>query len=107
MIAQIYSTGEVVCVGDIVEIDGRLGQIVACIECGQYDPEFPESDWSYLKTGFLWKNAALGLVHVSSLSEPNAVFIRREGRDNKVSAPIPLPSAGEGGERSETGEGTT
>lgn len=81
--AQVsYSTGEEVCLWDVVEVSGRIGQIVANIESGQYLPAFPEGDWSYLQTGVLWENAELGLVHIPSLTETDVVFIRRQHEDD-------------------------
>jgi hypothetical protein len=82
MVEQIsYNNGEKVCLGDIVEMDGRKGRIVACIACGRYSPGYPEADWSYLKVGVLWESAELGLVHIPSLSEPDVVFIQRKHED--------------------------
>jgi hypothetical protein len=81
-VAQVsYSTGEEVCLWDIVEIDGRAGQIVAIMEHGQYSQAYPEADWSYLETGVLWENVELGLVHIPSLTEADVVFIRRHEDD--------------------------
>jgi len=71
-----YTTGEEVRLGDIVEMDGRMGKIVACIESGQFSAGLPENNWAYLKTGVLWEGTELGLVHIPSLSDPDLIFIR-------------------------------
>jgi hypothetical protein len=76
-----YLVGEAVCLGDLVEIDGRKGQVVACMDADQYSIDFPRENWAYLKTGILWQSADIGLVHLPSLSDPDIVFIRRKHED--------------------------
>ncbi|WP_243368312.1 hypothetical protein [Microvirga solisilvae] len=76
-----YSTGETASLGDVVELDGRMGLVVACIESGQYAPEFPQEQWAYLETGVLWEGVEIGIVHIPSLLEPDIVFIRRKRED--------------------------
>jgi hypothetical protein len=79
-----YVTGETVCLGDVVELDGRLGRIVACMDAGQYSPEFSEEKWAYLQTGVLWEGSDGGVVHMPSLLDPDAVFIRRKHEGEQV-----------------------
>lgn len=76
-----YITGETVSLGDIVELGVREGRIVACMETGQYSPEFPEEEWAYLEKGILWEGADRGIIHVPSLSDPDVVFIKRKHED--------------------------
>ena len=76
-----YVTGETVCLGDVVELDGRLGRIVACMDSGQYSPGFPEKQWAYLQTGLLWEGSDGRVVHMPSPLDPDAVFIRRKHED--------------------------
>ena len=79
-----YVTGETVCLGDVVELDGRLGRIVACMDTGQYSAEFPRETWAYLQTGVLWEGRDGGVVHMPSLLDPDAVLIRRKHKDEQV-----------------------
>ncbi|HLM38838.1 MAG TPA: hypothetical protein VK434_04495 [Microvirga sp.] len=81
MAESSYVTGETVCLGDIVELDGRLGRIVACLDTGQYSPEFPEEQWAYLQTGVLWAGSDRDLVHTPLPLDADAVFIRRKHED--------------------------
>ena len=79
-----YVTGETVCLGDIVELDGRPGRIVACIDAGQYSTGFAEKQWAYLQTGVLWEGSDGGVVHMPSPLDADAVFIRRKHEDEQV-----------------------
>lgn len=59
-----YPTGEIVHVGDVVELwPGNQGEIVCSIDNGEYSPEFPEAEWSYLKQGVLVRSDQAGLIH--------------------------------------------
>lgn len=78
MAQAIYVTGETVCLGDVVELDGRLGRIVACVDAGQYSPGLPAEQWAYLQTGVLWESGDGGVVHMPPRLDRDAVFIRRK-----------------------------
>jgi hypothetical protein len=75
-----YATGEDVELGDVVEVDGRIGRVVANLEDDQYAPDYPRSEWFYLKTGILWESPILGFVHVPSMDE-DVIF---KGRGSQV-----------------------
>ena len=59
-----YSNGEKICVGDRVQLwAGCIGIVVASIESGKYSKDYPEGEWSYLKSGVLIASDAAGLIH--------------------------------------------
>jgi hypothetical protein len=75
-----YATGEDVELGDVVEVDGRIGRVVANLGDDQYAPDYSRSEWSYLETGILWESPVLGLVHLPSIDD-DAVF---KGRASQI-----------------------
>jgi len=59
-----YPNGDIVKVGDIVELwPGCKGTVMCSIDAGQYTNEFQEADWSYLKQGVLVRSDQAGLIH--------------------------------------------
>ena len=59
-----YPTGEIVQLGDLVELwPGCLGEVVCSIDGAEYTSIFPESEWSYLKQGVLVRSDQAGLIH--------------------------------------------
>ena len=59
-----YPSGEVVKVGDLVELwPGCHGEVVCSIDSRSYTPMLPESEWGYLKQGVLVKSDQAELIH--------------------------------------------
>lgn len=88
-----YSDGTLVHLGDRVRADYDLiGVVVASIDTGEYSEEYPENEWSYLKTGVLIDTEEAGLVH---FSDPETTFERL--RPRQTPSPPPSNSGGRGG----------
>ena len=64
-----YETGEPVHIGDAVECDGMIGNIVFVIEQREFSSEFPESQWSYLEHGFMFRSDEGILIHYDKFDE--------------------------------------
>ncbi len=59
-----YADGQEVMVGDTISIDTNYrGVVVACMDRGEYSPEYPAEQWSGLKEGVMVETDFAGLVH--------------------------------------------
>jgi hypothetical protein len=73
-----YSDGQAIKPGDRIKIgDDLTGLVVACMETQQYSPEFPKSEWEYLKHGFLVESSKYGLVHYPAPDEDLKLIERK------------------------------
>lgn len=73
-----YITGEKIMVGDKVRIaEECYGKVVCSIDDNEYSEEYPEAEWSYLKTGVLVYTEEMGIVHYPD-SDENLLFIKRK-----------------------------
>ncbi len=73
-----YPDGNKVILGDRLKLwDGCCGTVVCSIEDGQYTAEYPEDQWSHLRSGVLIDSSKAGLIHYT---EPESSFelIRRK-----------------------------
>lgn len=59
-----YPDGKITHVGDRVQLwSGAEGVVVCSIDTDEYTPDYPESEWSYLKKGVLILSPQAGLIH--------------------------------------------
>ena len=59
-----YLDGQDIRVGDKLQVwEGCQGIVVAVIEDNAYSKNYPENEWSYLKTGVLIDTDVAGLIH--------------------------------------------
>ncbi|UTY59237.1 hypothetical protein [Massilia sp. erpn] len=59
-----YPGEQEVRLGDRVKLsDGAEGVVVCSIDTDEYLPEYPKSDWDYLKHGVMLKFPKYGLIH--------------------------------------------
>ena len=65
-----YHTGEMIELGDHVELSGDMtGVVVVIVENSQYSKSYPKEEWDYLESGLLILSDQAGLVHVPHVSE--------------------------------------
>ena len=75
-----YSDGSRAQVGDAVVIEGdRRGRIVACLDRGEYAPDYPAAEWRYLERGLLVETDFGGLVHYPDPGVEGFELLRRAG----------------------------
>jgi hypothetical protein len=56
--------GREVRLGDRVKLwDGKHGTVVCSIDTKEFSAEYPESEWSYLKSGIVIRTETNGLFH--------------------------------------------
>ncbi|MFZ6046764.1 hypothetical protein ACFW0H_11625 [Pseudomonas sp. CR3202] len=73
-----YIDGQKALLGDEVLIAGKhKGNVVACIDQGQYSSQYPASDWSYLGEGALVDTDFGGIVHYTNAENEHIVLVRR------------------------------
>ena len=59
-----YSDGQDVRLGDRVSLGQDSEGVVVCsIDTGEYSGAYPETQWSYLKTGVMINFPSYGLIH--------------------------------------------
>ena len=76
-----YTDGNEARLGDIVAIDGKYrGVVVACIDRGEYSPEYPREQWSYLAVGIIVNTDFGGLVHYANGSQEVMALISRANK---------------------------
>jgi hypothetical protein len=72
-----YSTGQTVKLGDRVSLaNDSTGVVVADLDAGEFDKDFPEQEWGYLKQGVVIKFATFGIIHYENL-ERDLKFVGR------------------------------
>src|SRR5688500_8393939 len=65
-----YASGEEIRLWDRIEgWPGCAGIVVFSIDNCQFSPRFPETQWSYLRTGVMLDTEAAGLVHIDEADE--------------------------------------
>lgn len=65
-----YSTGQTVKLGDRVSLaNDSTGVVVANLDGGEFDEDFPEQEWGYLKQGVIIKFTTFGIIHYKKLEE--------------------------------------
>ncbi|WP_151715852.1 hypothetical protein [Acinetobacter sp. TUM15071] len=65
-----YQTGEMIELGDYVELSGDMtGVVVVIVENSQYSKPYPKEEWDYLESGLLILSDQAGLVHFPQMSE--------------------------------------
>lgn len=75
-----YRDGSDARVGDQVIIDGgHRGRIVACLDRGEYAPDYAATDWNYLERGLLIETDSGGLVHYAHPGVEGFELLRRVG----------------------------
>ena len=76
-----YPSGETMRVGDRVELwRGVVGVVVCSLDTHEFDDEYPEEEWGYLKDGVLVLSDATGLVHCQE-AEATFRLLGRQGDD--------------------------
>jgi hypothetical protein len=59
-----YPDGQTAHLGDRVQLWRDAEGVVVCsIDTGEYSPDYPESEWSYLSEGLLILSSEVGLIH--------------------------------------------
>jgi len=59
-----YPSGKDVRLGDKVNLwGGAQGVVVCSLDTREYSADYPESEWSYLKSGVLILSPQAGLIH--------------------------------------------
>ncbi len=72
-----YFTGEIVEIGDEVELSFHdCGVVVCSIDDDKYSTSFPKNEWQYLNVGVLINSQKSGLVHLSKSNE-DLILIRK------------------------------
>ena len=72
-----YINGEEVRLGDMVRLGDDPGGVVVCsIDSGDYSPEYPRSQWEYLKHGVIVVFPKYGVIHYEE-PEPNLELVKR------------------------------
>jgi len=75
-----YPSGEGARLGDNVRLwDGADGVVVCSLDTAEYSSEYPESQWSYLKSGVLILSPQVGLIHYIE-PESSLALLERSGR---------------------------
>lgn len=79
--ASVYSTGDVVRIGDRVSAGAQqtpewVGEVV--VDSRSFFAAFPESEWGYLRTGFMVRFGDRKLIHYPD-SDPDLALLRRAG----------------------------
>jgi len=65
-----YQSGDVVKVGDIVELwEGCKGEVVCSLDDNEYTVDFNKEEWSYLECGVLVMSEKMGLIHYTALAD--------------------------------------
>jgi hypothetical protein len=73
-----YPDGKKVLAGDKVKLwEGCYGIVVCSIDDDQYIPEYPKSEWAYLKRGVLINSDKGGLIHLIEPDEDIELIERR------------------------------
>lgn len=73
-----YSDGTVARLGDRVRIiNGDRGVIVACLDTGEFSPDYPETEWEPSETGVIVRTDKGALVQFEEPLPPN--LLEREG----------------------------
>jgi len=59
-----YIDGQEVMIGDRVTLsDGSTGEVVFCIDRGEFSANYPKAEWEYLGSGAMVKSDKFGLIH--------------------------------------------
>ena len=65
-----YIDGSEVMPGDKVKLwGGCYGVVVCSLDTNEYSVDYPESQWSYLKSGVMIKTDKAGLIHYVEADE--------------------------------------
>jgi hypothetical protein len=65
-----YYTGELIELGDYVELSSDIfGVVVAIIQDSKYSKLYPKEKWDYLESGLLVLSDQLGLIHYPHVTE--------------------------------------
>ena len=79
MPAMKYPNGEIVKVGDVLQLwDGCTGEVVCSMDDREYSDKFTEEDWSYLREGVLIKTDIAGLIHYTEPEDGFRLISRRK-----------------------------
>jgi len=74
-----YLDGTDVLLGDKVRFsNGDCGEVVFSIDTNEYSKEFPEHEWSYLKTGIMIRTSNGALVRLENIDDDRLVCIERK-----------------------------
>lgn len=72
-----YENGNVVRVGDRVDLGGDMtGEVVCSIDDARYTDEYPERIWGHLKTGVLVLSPEAGIIHFPELPNDFSLLAR-------------------------------
>jgi hypothetical protein len=65
-----YANGQKIAVGDRVKLwKKQHGTVVCSINTGEFTKEYPEADWSYLKSGIMVRTDGGELFHYEQTDE--------------------------------------
>lgn len=71
-----YVSGQIIQLGDKVQIGGSLfGTVVCSIDTGEFSADFSKADWEYLKSGVLIITENAGLIHF--MKSEDLIFISK------------------------------
>jgi hypothetical protein len=74
-----YVDGQEVMIGDrVVLANCSTGEVVFCIDRGEFSVAYPESEWKYLGSGAMIKSDRFGLVHYSEADDDLVLIARAQ-----------------------------
>lgn len=72
-----YIDGQEVMIGDRLALpDGSMGEVVFCIDRGEFSFAYPKAEWEYLGSGAMIRSDSFGLIHYSE-ADDDLVLIAR------------------------------
>ena len=76
MVTMHYADGSDIQLGDIVDLVGMEGTVVAVLDTREFSPDYPAESWSYLTSGVLILTSEAGLVRCPAHDEDLRVVRR-------------------------------
>jgi hypothetical protein len=71
---MLDANGRLIRLGDRVAIRGGIdGVVVFSLDTGEFSPDFPKNDWSYLGRGIMIQTKQAGLIHLEKSDEQTEV----------------------------------
>lgn len=74
-----YTDGRIAHIGDKVVLgQDQEGFVVCSIDTAEYSDDYPEKEWSYLKSGVLIKFSGYGIIRYTNPDADLRLLARRE-----------------------------